>query len=67
MSYTYIAEIKASKITMDSSTSSDLKRVVSWANANSILGDLIIISEGYIGADGVIDNYDHVNSWYNDH
>ena len=67
MSYTYIAEIKASKIVIDTHTSSDLRKVVSWANDNSILGDLIVVSEGYIGADGVIDNYDRVNSWYNDY
>ena len=63
MSYTYIAEIMSNKSLVDSTTSSDLKEVVTWATANSIEGDLIVISEGYEGADGSIDKHDHVNSW----
>ena len=66
MSYTYIAEIMNNKALVDSTTSSDLKKAVTWANDNSIVGDLIVISEGYTGADGVVDKHDHVNSWYND-
>jgi|TARA_R110000737_G_scaffold111014_1_gene143928 hypothetical protein len=66
MSYTYIAEIMNNKALVDSTTSSDLKNAVTWANDNSIVGDLIVISEGYTGADGVVDKHDHVNSWYND-
>ena len=66
MSYTYIAEIMNNKALVDSTTSPDLKKAVTWANDNSIVGDLIVISEGYTGADGVVDKHDHVNSWYND-
>ena len=63
MSYTYIAEIMSNKSLVDSTTSPDLKEAVTWANSNSIVGDLIVISEGYKGADGIVDKYDHVNSW----
>lgn len=63
MSFTYIAEIMNNKSLVDSTTSSDLKKAVTWANDNSIVGDLIVISEGYEGADGVLDKHDHLNSW----
>jgi hypothetical protein len=65
MTYTYIAEIMNNKSLVDSTTSSDLKKVVTWATSNSIEGDLIVISEGYECADGVVDKHDHINSWYN--
>ena len=66
MSYTYIAEIMSNKSLVDSTTTPDLKEAVTWATSNSIVGDLIVISEGYRGADGVVDKHDHVNSWYSD-
>ena len=66
MSYTYIAEIMANKALIDSSSSSDLKKVVTWANDNTLQGDTVVISEGYTGADGVVDKHDHLNSWYVD-
>tara|TARA_R110002153_G_scaffold95855_2_gene229880 strand:- start:73 stop:276 length:204 start_codon:yes stop_codon:yes gene_type:complete len=64
MSYTYIAEIKSRKTTVASKTSSDLRKVVTWANSKSIVGDHIIISEGYLAADGVVDKHEQLNSWY---
>ena len=36
MTYTYIAEIMNNKALVDSTTSSDLKEVVTWATNNSI-------------------------------
>jgi len=66
MTYTYIAEIKSNKSVVDTSSSSDLKKVVTWARANSLIGDTVVISEGYKGADGVTDKHDHLNSWYVD-
>ena len=64
MSYTYIAEIMSNKSLVDSSTSSDLKKVVTWANSNAIVGDTVVITEGYMCSDGVVDKHDHLNSWY---
>mgnify|MGYP003645555672 FL=1 len=64
MSYTYIADIMSNKSLVDSSSSSDLKEVVTWANSNTLQGDTVVISEGYTGADGVVDKHDHLNSWY---
>lgn len=64
MSYTYIAEIMSNKSLVDSSTSSDLKKVVTWANDNSIVGDTVVITEGYVCSDGEVDKHDHLNSWY---
>lgn len=66
MSYTYIADIMSNKSLVDSSSSSDLKDVVTWANSNTLQGDTVVISEGYKGSDGVVDKHDHVNSWYVD-
>lgn len=64
MSYTYIAKIMSNKSLVDSTTSQDLKKAVTWADKNSIEGDLIVISEGYAGADDMIDEVDHVMSYY---
>ena len=64
MSYTYIAKIMSNKSLVDSTTSQDLKKAVTWADKNSIEGDLIVISEGYAGADDTIDEVDHVMSYY---
>jgi len=66
MSYTYIAEIKSNKSVMDTSSSSDLKKVVTWARENSLVGDTVVISEAYQGVDGVTDQHGHLNSWYVD-
>ena len=65
MSHTYIAEIKSSKTIIDSNTSPDLSKMVTWANSNSIVGDLIVVSEGYLCSDGVLHKHDLINSWYN--
>ena len=37
---------------------------MTWANSKSIVGDHIIISEGYLAADGVVDKHEQLNSWY---
>ena len=66
MSYTYIADIMSNKSLVDSSSSSDLKEVVTWANSSTLQGDTVVISEGYTGADGVVDKHDHINAWYVD-
>lgn len=64
MSYTYIAKIMSNKSLVDSTTSQDLKKAVTWADKNSIEGDLVVISEGYTGADDIVDEVDHVMSYY---
>ena len=64
MAYTYIAKIMSGKSTVDSTTSQDLKKVVTWADKNAIDGDLVVISEGYTGCDDVVDEVDHVMSYY---
>lgn len=64
MAYTYIAKIMSNKSLVDSTTSQDLKKVVIWADQNSMDGDLVVISEGYTGADDHIDEVDHVMSYY---
>jgi hypothetical protein len=67
MSYSYLAEIKSNKTLVDSKTSPDLKKVVSWANNKTIVGDMVVLSEGYMGADGHFDVYDLLTSWYRDY
>ena len=57
MSYTYIAEIMSNKSLVDSSTSSDLKKVVTWANDNSIVGDTVVITEGYVCSEVILKVY----------
>jgi hypothetical protein len=63
MSYSYLAEIKSNKTLVASKTSTDLKKVVSWANSKTIVGDMVMLSEGYMCADGHFDVHDLLTSW----
>ena len=63
MSYTYIAEIKSNSDIIDTTQMQSLGEVSQWANKHSIIGDLVVISEGYVGSDGILEVYDHVASW----
>ena len=69
MSHTYITNIISSKSIVDSNTSSDFDKSMAWAKSSSMSGDLIVIREGYVGSDGVVDTYsdkDPITSWYRD-
>jgi hypothetical protein len=66
MSFKYIIQIKQGKSLVESSTSDTLSGAVNYADSSSIVGDLVVISEGYEGADGTVDTHDHVSSWYVD-
>lgn len=63
MSYTYLAEIKSNKDVVESKIMTDLKKAVSWANSKTIIGDMVVISEGYLCADGAFDSYDTLTTW----
>ena len=65
MSFTYITNIKSSAgVTVDSNVTDDMSQAVQWANNTAIDGDLVVVSEAYRGADGVLEPHDHVNSSY---
>jgi len=66
MSFTYIVEIKQNKNLVESTTTSSLSKAVSYAEKNTLVGDLVVVSEGYIGSDGVTEANDHITSWYVD-
>ena len=66
MSFTYIVEIKQGGSLVETATKSDLSGAVTYADKSTLVGDLVVISEGYKGADGGIDKHDHVTSWYVD-
>ena len=66
MSFTYIVEIKQNKYLVESTTTSSLAKAVSYAEKNTLVGDLVVVSEGYEGSDGVVEGVDHVTSWYVD-
>lgn len=66
MSFTYLVEIKQGKSLVESTTTDNLSKAVTYADKSSIVGDLVVISEGYKGSDGDVDKHDHVTSWYVD-
>ena len=66
MSFTYLVEIKQGKSLVESTTTDNLSKAVTYADKSSIVGDLVVISEGYKGSDGDVDKHDHVASWYVD-
>lgn len=66
MSFSYIVEIKQGKSVIESTMTDTLAKAVTYADNSTLLGDLVVISEGYKGADGGFDTHDHVTSWYVD-
>ena len=66
MSFSYIVEIKQGKSVIESTMTNTLAKAVTYADNSTLAGDLVVISEGYEGADGVFDAHDHVTSWYVD-
>lgn len=66
MSFSYIVEIKQGKSVIESTMTDTLAKAVTYADNTTLTGDLVVISEGYKGADGGFDNHDHVTSWYAD-
>jgi len=66
MSFIYIVEIKQNRTLVDSTTTDNLSKAVSYAEKNSLVGDLVVVSEGYTASDGVVEVNDHINSWYVD-
>jgi hypothetical protein len=66
MSFSYIVEIKQGKSVIESTMTNTLAKAVTYADNSTLAGDLVVISEGYEGADGVFDSHDHVTSWYVD-
>lgn len=66
MSFRYIVEIKQGNAVVETSAKKTLSGAVKYADRSSLEGDLVVISEGYQGADGDYDKHDHVSSWYVD-
>ncbi len=64
--FKYIVEIMQGKALVESAAKDTLSNAVSYADASSLEGDLVVISEGYEGVDGGYDKHDHVSSWYVD-
>jgi hypothetical protein len=66
MSFRYIVEIKQGNAVVEASAKKTISSAVKYADRSSLDGDLVVISEGYQGADGEYDIRDHVLSWYAD-
>ena len=64
MTFQYIVEIKHDKALVETTTADTLSGAIAYADQVSIEGDLVVVTEGYEAADGTIDSYDHVTSWY---
>lgn len=66
MSFTYIFDIKVNKNIVESMTTDDMSQGHSWAQDNTLVGDLVVVSEAYEGADGHLEVTDHITSYYID-
>jgi len=66
MSFTYIFEIKVNKNVVESLTTNDMSEGQEWASANTLVGDLVVVSEAYEGLDGQLEVTEHVTSYYVD-
>lgn len=67
MSFTYIFDIKVNKEVVETMTTDDMSKGQDWASVNTLVGDLVVVSEAYQGADGELEVTDHVTSYYIDH
>lgn len=63
MSFTYIFDIKVNKNIVESMTTDDMSQGHSWAQENTLVGDLVVVSEAYEGADGHLEVTDHITSY----
>ena len=66
MSFTYIFEIKVNKNVVESLTTNNMSEGQEWASANTLVGDLVVVSEAYEGLDGQLEVTEHVTSYYVD-
>lgn len=66
MSFTYIFDIKVNKEVVETMTTDDMSKGQDWASANTLVGDLVVVSEAYMGTDGELEITDHVTSYYID-
>jgi hypothetical protein len=66
MSFTYIFDIKVNKEVVETMTTDDMSKGQDWASSNTLVGDLVVVSEAYQGADGELEVTDHVTSYYID-
>ena len=66
MSFTYIFEIKVNKNIVETMTTKNMTKGHLWVQDNTIVGDLVVVSEAYKGADGVVEVTDHITSYYID-
>lgn len=66
MSFTYIFDIKVNKEVVETMTTDDMSKGQDWASSKTLVGDLVVVSEAYQGADGELEVTDHVTSYYID-
>tara|TARA_B110000908_G_scaffold95717_1_gene113293 strand:+ start:101 stop:304 length:204 start_codon:yes stop_codon:yes gene_type:complete len=66
MSFTYVFDIKVNKEVVETMTTDDMSKGQDWASSNTLVGDLVVVSEAYQGADGELEVTDHVTSYYID-
>ena len=64
--YNYLAKISCNGALLDHLTTQSLSSARDWADRNTMMGDLIVISEVLCGVDGVIDEVNHTLSYYID-
>tara|TARA_R110000824_G_scaffold218375_1_gene404955 strand:- start:853 stop:1038 length:186 start_codon:yes stop_codon:yes gene_type:complete len=56
-------EVKKDKSTFETKVTDTLPKAREFASRSSMIGDLVVITEGYEASDGHFDTYDHVASW----
>ena len=64
--FNYITTVSCNGDVLDRLTTQSLSSARDWADDNTMVGDLVVISEVLCGADGVADEVEHTMSYYID-
>ena len=64
--FNYIATVRCDGDVLDSLKTQSLANAREWADSRTMTGDLVVISEVLRGIDGVVDEIDHILSYYID-
>ena len=64
--YNYLAKISCNGDVLDHLTTQSLSSARAWAERNTMVGDLVVVSEVLCGIDGAVDEVEHTMSYYID-
>ena len=64
--FNYITTVSCNGAVLDRLTTQSLSSARDWADDNTMVGDLVVISEVLCGVDGVADEVEHTMSYYID-